>query len=166
MSENVLAEVGLSAAFQGYDQLPQPDANLPPIVDLGTNQRSQNLGDGSRVVENSNVNLTGSLSVYVPEAAGRHSFKFGFDYLPTHVEQTFDDFEDHRLHTLFGNNFAVRFLNTKSTAIWDNDTISLFAQDAWSIGDRVTLNLGVRFAHRTVTTPETPAEGECGKAPR
>ena len=158
-SENVFAEAGFSYALAGYDQLQQPGANQPPVVDLATGQRSKNLGDGSRIVDNTTPNLKGSVSWFVPDAAGRHDIKFGGEYMPSNVEQTFDDFEDHRLHTLFGNNFAVRFVSTPSTATWDNKLTSLFAQDAWSIGNRVTLNYGLRFAHRTVTTPPATVSG-------
>ena len=160
LNENVLAEAGLSYSIQGYDQDVQPGAeNNVSILDLATGQRSRNLGDGSRIVDNTTLDLNGSISWFVPEAAGRHDLKFGFQYLPTHVEQTFDDVQDHRLHTLAGRKFAVRFLSTPSTAVWDNDTTSLYAQDAWTIGNRLTLNVGLRFAHRGVTTPETPSGG-------
>jgi len=158
-SENTFAEAGISYAGQGYDQLAQPGATEVPFIDLVTGQRSRNLGDGVRVVDNYNYSLTGSLSWYVPDAAGRHDIKLGGSYLPTHTVQEFDDVQDHRLHTLFGRNFAVRFVSTPSTSIWDIDTAALYAQDAWSIGDRLTLNLGVRFMHATATTPEAHVSG-------
>jgi len=158
-SDNVFAEAGFSYALAGYDQLMQPGANQPPVVDLVTGERSKNLGDGTRVVDNTTPNLKGSVSWFVPDAAGRHDIKFGAEYMPSHVEQTFDDFQDHRLHTLFGNNFAVRFVSTPSMATWDNKLTSLFAQDAWQIGNRVTLNYGLRFAHRNVTTPPATVSG-------
>jgi hypothetical protein len=159
LTENVLAEAGLSYAGAGYDQLMQPGADEVAIVDLGTGQRWRNLGEGSRVVTNYNVSLEGSLSWFVPEAAGRHDFKLGFEYNPTHFHQEFDDLEDHRLHTLFGQNFAVRFLSTPSTAVWDNDTTSFYLQDTWSLGDRLTINAGLRFMHKNVTTPEAVVSG-------
>ena len=159
LNENVLAEAGMSYAIQGYDQDMQPGADQVSVVDLATGWRSRNLGDGSRIVNNKTIDLNGSLSWFIPDAAGRHDMKLGFQYLPTHVEQTFDDYMDHRLHTLFGNKFAVRFVSTASTAIWDNDTTSLYAQDAWSIGNRLTLNFGLRFANRSVVAPETQSGG-------
>ncbi len=158
-SDNVLAEAGLSYTGQGYDQLMQPGANQVPFVDLATGQRSRNLGEGSREVDNYNVSLTGNVSWFIPDAAGRHDVKFGGEYLPAQVDQKFDDFQDHRLHTLFGRNFAVRFVSTPSNAIWDDTTTALFAQDAWSITDRLTVNLGLRFMHKTVTSPEIASSG-------
>jgi len=158
-SENVFAEGSASYMHAKYDQLEQPGASGPPVVDLATGVRSRNVGDGTRVVDNSNPNFKGSVSWFIPDAAGRHDIKFGGEYLPTTIDQTFDDYEEHRLHTLFGNNFAVRFVSTPSVAVWDNKLLSLFAQDAWTIGDRVTLNFGLRFAHRKVTTPEQTVSG-------
>jgi len=159
LTENLLAEAGLSYAGGGYDQLMQPGANEVSILDLATGQRWRNLGEGSRVVTDYNVSLEGSLSWFVPQAAGRHDIKLGFEYNPTHFLQEFDDFEDHRLHTLFGRNFAVRFVSTPSTAVWDNDTTSFYVQDAWSIGDRLTINAGLRFMHKKVTTPASQTSG-------
>ncbi len=158
-SDNVFAEAGVSYALAGFDQLQQPGANAPAVVDLATGVRSQNLGDGERVVDNTTPNLRGSVSWFVPDAAGRHDLKFGAEYMPTHVEQTFTDFQDHRLHTLLGRNFAVRFLSTPSPAVWDNDLTSLYAQDAWTIADRVTVNFGVRFAHRNIVAPAQTVSG-------
>jgi len=158
-SDNVLAEAGISYTGQGYDQLMQPGANQVPFIDLATGFRSRNLGEGLREVDNYNVSLNGTVSWFVPDAAGRHDIKFGGEYLPAQVDQKFDDFEDHRLHTLFGRNFAVRFVSTPSNAIWDDTTTSFFVQDAWSITNRLTVNLGLRFMHKNVTSPEIESSG-------
>ncbi len=159
LGDNVLAEAGLSYTGQGYDQLTQPGASDVPFVDLATGHRSRNLGEGSRELDTSKVSVTGNVSWFVPDAAGRHDIKFGGEYLPAEVDQRFDDFDDHRLHTLFGRNFAVRFLSTPSNAIWDDTTVSLFVQDAWTITDRLTVNLGLRFMHKNVTSPEVQSSG-------
>ncbi len=109
--------------------------------------------------DNDNLSLTGSLSWFVPQAAGRHEIKVGFDYTPTTSKILFDDFEDHRLHTSRGNKFAVRFLSTPSPAVWDNDQTSFYAQDDWSIGSRLTINVGVRFMHLVAGTPVQQVSG-------
>ena len=159
LSRNLVTEVSISYADGRYYQMFQSGATEVPIVDLGTGQRWRNLGEGSRNQDTDSISLKGSLSWFVPEAAGRHDVKFGFEFLPTHMRVDFSEIEDHRLHTLFGRNFAVRFLTTPSISMFDNDTTSFYVQDAWSVTGRLTLNLGLRFMHKSVTTPETQAGG-------
>ncbi len=159
LGKSLLAELNVMKAAHGFDQLPQPGATRPPIVDLATGQRSQNLGDGTRVQDNDNLSISGSLEWFIPNAAGRHDVKVGFEYTPTTSKILFDDFEDHRLHTLRGNTFAVRFLSTPSLAVWDNDMTALYAQDDWSIGSRLTLNVGARFTRTVAGTPAQDVSG-------
>ncbi len=159
LSTNLVAEMSFGKSVQGFDQNMQPGTSLPAILDLATGARSQNLGDGTRVQDNDNLSLAGSLAWFVPKAAGRHDIKVGFEYTPTTSKILFDDFEDHRLHTSRGNKFAVRFLSTPSPAVWDNDQTSLYAQDDWSIGSRLTINVGVRFMHLVAGTPVQQVSG-------
>jgi outer membrane receptor protein involved in Fe transport len=159
LSTNVLAEAGFSLSRQGFDQNMQPGTSQPAIVDLVTGQRSRNLGEGTRDQDDDTYNLNGSLSWFVPDAAGRHDLKFGFEYRPTKASILFNDFQDHRLHSRFGQLFAVRFLTTPSLAVWNNDTTALFAQDTWALGERVTLNFGLRFMHTNASTPEQTVSG-------
>jgi hypothetical protein len=159
LSPTLLAEAGINYADGKYFQQFQPGATEVPIVDLGTGQRWRNLGEGSRNQENHLVSLKSSLSWFVPEAAGRHDVKLGFEYLPTTFQAAFTEIQDHRLHTLFGDNFAVRFVSTPSTSVFDNDTTSFYVQDGWSVTERLTVNLGLRFMHKNVTTPEAQTSG-------
>jgi hypothetical protein len=164
LSPTVFAEVNVTAAKHGFDQGQQPGANSAPVLDLANGDRSKNLGDGTREQNNNNVSVRGALSWFVPEAAGRHEIKVGFEYAPTTSKILFDDFEDHRLHTLTfpgvpARTFAVRFLSTPSLATWDNDSTSFYAQDSWGVSDRLTINAGFRVTHTVATTPETPVSG-------
>jgi len=159
LSTNVVAEMSFGKSVQGFNQSMQPGTSQSAILDLANGNRSRNLADGTRVQDNDNYSLTGSLSWFVPQAAGRHDIKVGFDYVPTTSQILFDDFEDHRLHTSSGRKFAVRFLSTPSLAIWDNDQTSFFAQDDWSIGNRLTINVGVRFMHLVAGAPEQHVSG-------
>jgi len=132
------------------------------IVDLVTGNRARSQGTsagGIRDQNNSLWSFNGSLSWFVPDAAGPHDIKAGFDYTPTTSQLGFDEPGDHQLHTVFGKQRAVRFLNTPTTAIWDNDAVSLYAQDTWTIADRLTLNFGLRYIYTHASTPEQPAGG-------
>lgn len=159
LSTNVVAEMAFAKAVQGFNQQMQPGTSLPAILDLATGDRSRNLADGTRVQDNDNLSLTGSLSWFVPQAAGRHEIKVGFEYVPTTTKILFDDFEDHRLHTSSGRKFAVRFMSTPSPAVWDNDQTAFYAQDDWSIGNRLTVNVGVRVMHLVAGTPSQNVSG-------
>lgn len=159
LAPTVLADVIVSVARHGFDQQMQPGADAPPIVDLVNFERSQNLGDGSRVQDDDNASIVGSLSWFVPQAAGRHNVKAGLEYVPTTTQILFDDFEDHRLHTRLGRPAVVRFLNTPTLAVWNNDTTSLYVQDDWSVTNRLTINAGLRYMRTTVGTPEERVGG-------
>jgi hypothetical protein len=156
--DNVLAEASISRTEQGLDQLFQPNAGVAEI-DLATGKRFRNSGEGSRDQDFDFWSYRMSLSWFVPDAAGRHNFKFGTEIWPSTTSIVFDDFGDHRLNFVAGNPRTVRFLNTPSHAIWNNDTVSVYAQDSWSIGDRLTLNYGLRFDHSVASTPEQIAGG-------
>ncbi len=159
LTQNLLAEASMSYADGSYWQEFQPGATEVPIVDLATGQRWRNLGEGSRNQDTEVLSLKGSLSWFVPEAAGRHEIKAGGEYAPTDFSVAFTEIEDHRLHTLLGRNFAVRFLTTPTIGMFDNDTTSFYVQDSWSVTDRLTLNIGFRFMLKIVQTPETQSGG-------
>lgn len=158
LGENLLAEASVSKSDQRLDQLFQPNAGVAEI-ELTTGMRFRNSGEGSRDQDFSSWSYKGALSWFVPEAAGRHNFKFGGEIWPTTSSIVFDDYEDHRLNFVAGNPRTVRILNTPTHAIWDTDHVSLYAQDSWTIRDRLTLNVGVRFDRSHASTPEEVAGG-------
>ncbi len=161
LSDRIVAEAGLNYTKHGFDQRLQPGGGVA-TVDLVTGLRSNSSGVSAGALRDQDNDLwsfTGSLSWYVPDAAGRHELKAGFEYLPTTSKIGFDEPGDHQLHTLFGRKFAVRFLNTPTQAIWENDLISAYVQDAWTINDRLTINAGLRFMDTQAGTPEQTAGG-------
>jgi len=161
LSDRIVAEAGLNYSSHSFDQRLQPGGDVA-IVDLVTGLRARSPGVSAaslREQDNDLWSFTGSVSWYIPDAAGRHEVKAGFEYLPTTSQIKFTEPGDHQLHTLFGRKFAVRFLNTPTHAIWENDLISGYLQDAWTINDRLTINAGLRYMSTNAGTPEQTAGG-------
>lgn len=158
---NVIAEANVNYSEDDFDQDLQPGGRRA-VVDLVTGQRRFSPGTSAgalRDQDNEFWNARANVSWFVPEAAGQHDIKFGVEYMPTRTRIGFGEPEGHQLHTLFGNKFAVRLLNTPTIAIWDNDLLAFYVQDAWSVGDRLTLNIGLRYMHTDATSPEQVSGG-------
>ena len=158
LGNNVIAEATFSRTLQEWTQEDRPGSGVA-IIDLVTGDRTQASGEGTRDQDTEDWSVSGSLSWFVPDAAGRHDIKAGFEYFPTRMSIVFDDFQNHRLNTVFGNARIVRFLSTPSHGIWDNDLTSAYIQDSWTIQDRLTLNFGLRFDHTTASTPAQETGG-------
>jgi hypothetical protein len=84
---------------------------------------------------------------------GDHLFKGGVQY----ARMYFDDFVDvqNGLYLLYqgGKPTQVREWNSPSDAINVDQVLGAFFQDTWSVGRRLTLNLGFRFDHNVGTLP-------------
>jgi len=158
LGDHVIAEAGWSTTEQGLNQDFQPGSGVA-VIDVATGKRFHNSGEGSRVQDFDTFSYKGSLSWFVPEAGGRHNVKVGFEYLPTNTFILFDDLGDHRLNVANGFPVSVRILNTPTNATWDIDHASVYAQDSWTIRDRLTLNYGLRFDRTHAQTPEEVTGG-------
>ena len=109
---------------------------------------------------------TGQINYYVPEAAGSHDFKFGWDWQV-----------DSSQYGLNNNSGSIRYLdnsalgrprNVNQILFSSNPNFSddrnqhtdFFAQDIWALNKRVTLTLGVRIGRQDIyykDAPLTPA---------
>jgi hypothetical protein len=119
----------------------------------------------------------GTMSWYKPNFfAGNHDFKMGFDYAAAHADRkissrngTNNDATGFPTHHV--GNYELVFRNGVpfQMAAWNNcykkgspdcvpkdltHTTWLYAQDSWTIARRVTLNVGVRYAHAVGVIPE------------
>ena len=86
---------------------------------------------------------------------GDHDFKFGFEVLNEFYMRYYGGWPgDIRLEYYFGEADWVHILGGPQTE-WDKLWhIGAFVDDAWSIGDRLTLNLGLRFDYYGSYYPE------------
>lgn len=124
--------------------------------------------DGASTVAQARVNraeqLDDTFSLFIPDAFGEHELRFGFQY--SDREETFTnfgslngqflDFENDRPFdaddiTTYPGAFFVRLLGGLTAPIPANETLGLFVQDDWLVGESLTLNLGLRYDDEDIT---------------
>ncbi len=96
------------------------------------------------------THFKGTVTWYRPDLlGGSHGLKTGFDYMPGWASES----TIHRLGTnyqvVFNNGVPLQLVtwNTPTYAREDGRYLAFYGQDSWTIGRRLTLNLGVRYAH-------------------
>ena len=96
------------------------------------------------------------LSYYKPNfLAGSHQFKAGFDYINSGYHQ--------RQRAKLPGNYQLRFNNGAATQMisWNHPVeplnygnyLGMYVQDAWTIGRRLSLHLGVRWSSEEAYAP-------------
>ena len=104
--------------------------------------------------------------------AGNHEFKFGFDYTDNWFGRQFperpDDEQFKGAYSSAVYNYRLLFQNGAAYQVeaWNNPAyakvvtryLGLYAQDSWTLGRRLTLNLGARYAHDNGFVPESCRE--------
>jgi hypothetical protein len=101
---------------------------------------------------------------------GNHEFKFGFDYADAQFGRTFpsgpaDSTDSHGAYTAALWNYQLIYQNGVpfELAAFNNPAypnvvshyLGIYAQDSWTIGRRLTLNLGARYAHDNGFVPSS-----------
>ena len=103
-----------------------------------------------------------NLSHFREMASGSHDIKAGFFLDRPHSDRSFGypGGEDVLQQLLFGAAYRVRLDNLPLTSQARSiDSYSVFAQDQWTIGDRLTLNLGLRWEISEAWLPEQSRGG-------
>jgi outer membrane receptor protein involved in Fe transport len=112
----------------------------------GLNDEAATLTYGGR------QHVRGAVNWYKPDLfAGNHDFKAGVDYLPRNGfdRRAFDRgvAENYRLIFRGGVPFDIDVKNNPVDPKTPYTSLGTYAQDRWTIGRRLTLNLGGRFAY-------------------
>jgi hypothetical protein len=101
--------------------------------------------------------FTVTTNYYVPSKAGSHDFKFGFDYWIDSSQLNFNSnsgdifYLDNSRLGRPRNVDEIQFMSTPLNTVDNRDThTDFFAQDTWTITDRVTVNLGFRFGRQVI----------------
>jgi hypothetical protein len=97
--------------------------------------------------------FAGKISHYADNfLGGSHDFKFGVQYNSGGGKYTIG-YNDY-IYTYYGETqYGYTQLPTQNYG-WVNG-IGVFADDSWGLGDRMTLNLGLRFDSQTASFPES-----------
>ena len=93
---------------------------------------------------------------------GSHNFKFGVhgEALRTRVLREIASQSDDTHHLLFSNApYRVRLWNSPLIETGALDRWTFYAQDEWSVGDRLTINAGLRVERTTAFLPESEYPG-------
>ena len=83
---------------------------------------------------------------------GSHDFKFGVQYNSGGGKYTYA--YNNYIYTYDGEPYYGSYQLPLQQVGWQN-SIGVFADDTWSIGDRATVNLGVRFDNQKASFPES-----------
>jgi hypothetical protein len=114
----------------------------------------------------------GSATWYRPDLfEGNHEFKFGFDYEDSSFGRRYPPFAPDTMHAdAFSAasaypNYRLVFTNGApfQLEVWNNPAnawvvshyLGMYVQDSWSLGRRLSLNLGVRYAHDNGYVPDS-----------
>jgi hypothetical protein len=93
----------------------------------------------------------GTFTWYKPDAFwGNHEIKTGFDYTNAHADRMTVDrgvSGNYQLTYRGGAPFEMAAWNHPQEPDTRMHYLGIYAQDSWRIGRRLTLNLGVRYAH-------------------
>jgi outer membrane receptor protein involved in Fe transport len=126
----------------------------PARVDLTTSQWS---GSYSYYHDRTTLKpqFSGTMSYFKDNWGGTHNFKVGFE--GQRERRKFLRFlaaGELVYRDRAGVPAEVEIWNTPNEGINDTSSVGVYAQDAWTIANRLTLNLGFRFDHYSLGWPE------------
>jgi outer membrane receptor protein involved in Fe transport len=107
---------------------------------------------------NSRVQFDNSVSYSASGLGGEHLLKTGVQFARLYFESRYDVQNDLYLIYSGGRPTSVREYNTPATSKNLERILGFFVQDAWTVGHKLTLNLGVRYDHNTGILPEQSAD--------
>jgi hypothetical protein len=130
----------------------------PPSTDLKTtNVKGDSTSDGS-VSQDWNYDSSGTVSWYKPQLfMGDHQFKAGFDYIAGSDVTGSAGSPYNSYETVFngGAPFELYTFNWPIEPVVTVHYLGIYVQDSWRIKPRLTLNLGLRYAHDNGFVPPT-----------
>jgi hypothetical protein len=145
-SQKAMLEVRYMQFWGFYDLVPRN--NLPAIYDLATGELQQSYwyyqhnGRGNREVH-------ADFSYYADQWAGSHDFKVGVHFQDAYVNNIFhygqNEFGDYVYYWAWEGITYYSIQQEPYDLTHYYRPITFYAQDSWVIGDRLTINGGVRI---------------------
>jgi hypothetical protein len=136
----------------------QPDT-LPTAVRMEDATRNESNFAAQRHEEqpNSRLQFDNTMSYSLNGFGGDHLLKGGVQFGRLSFESRYDVLNN--MYLLYSNGVptSVREWNTPVTSKNVDNILGFFIQDSWSVGRKLTLNLGLRFDHNTGILPEQSA---------
>jgi hypothetical protein len=143
-----------NGGYSGYFPLePTPPGSREgpaPHIDLLTGLYSQNAPYFGRFDRKPIVTAV-TLTKYAEQFAGRHEFKFGFEYERAKVTNEWGYPADILYYDYGGPYLAYLYEGYTTNATKKRTTI--YVQDAWNVTDKLTINPGVRFNFNRGSVP-------------
>ena len=150
LSPDSFLEIKYSGFYGFFDLIPITDAAAS--YDWGSGVLSDAYW-GYYTSDRTRTNVQGNLTYYVEDLGGDHAFKFGGEWesLMSKDLSTFGSNEqgEHILYYPYWGEPYVAYtqdpgVDHRSSQI---NVTTIYAQDDWTVGNRLTLNLGLRFDH-------------------
>jgi hypothetical protein len=137
-----------------------PFLNDPPLVGRSDLETERIWGDNviaGEISYNRSYHTRGSATWFKPNwAGGNHEFKTGFDYNIDTNEFPGLKTKVHNYHLQYSDGVPERvaFFNAPVAPHRAAELLGTYVKDRWTVGRRLTLNLGVRYSHESVFVPE------------
>lgn len=150
LGPNSFLEVKYSGFYGFFDLIPITEA--PGVFDIGTGVLSQAYW-GFYTFDRARTNIQGNLSYFAEDFAGDHSLRVGAEWerllTDDHAQFGPNAAGEHVIYyPYFGEPYLMYAFDpdiNRNTSLINATT--LYAQDDWTIANRLTLNLGVRYDH-------------------
>lgn len=151
--------LSLQTGYWHVDAGPYPGyTNKPATTDQVTSRITGLDVSAGNVNDYNRYHTKGTLNWYKPGLLfGNHDFKVGADYGVTHLDVgTVDRGVAGNYQLIFrsGVPFQINIKNNPVTPVSRLQYLGTFVQDSWTVGRRLTLNLGIRYAHDHGVLPE------------
>jgi TonB dependent receptor-like, beta-barrel/Carboxypeptidase regulatory-like domain len=117
--------------------------DVPGHVDLATGNSTANFAlQGDTPI--SRVQVSAALSHHADDFIGTHDFKFGVQYETASSKNYLAYSGGQEYLDVLGQPYVLA-ISEGSRSNTTNTTLSFFAQDSWNVGDRLTINPGLRL---------------------
>lgn len=145
---NVLFDAGFSWYYVPWSLDYQPGLAPDALPRIDITQSTLNGAPTPSMVRANQERRSGSGTLsWLPRWRGEHQIRSGIQYQIAPYGQTFDSLGHGDLVARYRNGVpdSVIVYNTPVTTSLEETELALFAQDAWTIASRLTVNAGVRY---------------------